>query len=251
MPGEGTGVPGVDPLIYREHGDKPDVDALLTKLRIDAPGAPRVANTQGGERVKKKPKAAKGKGGASGRDQEVMKREGTESASEQGGEKGQGGERARERGGEKAQGGERAREEVAPKGKDAVKRGVNPQWLTLAIVAIVAPVIVLLLVLIMSRTPAPAERMRDATAKETLEAPKASPAIPTAPSAAPSATADVVPTAPTTTTAPNPIMMPSAPQTPSATVAPKAPKGTAREGGPEHTPAAQTSKPKVYKTPEF
>src|SRR5262245_55118509 len=133
MPGEGTGIPGVDPLVYRQPGDNPEVDALLAKLRAGAPGAPQAANAQGAERVKK-PRATKGKGGGSARERGAPKDEEKGSATEQGAEV--------------FQGRERAVEQVAPKGNDAAKRGVNPQWLTFAIIAIVAPVIVLLLALL-------------------------------------------------------------------------------------------------------
>ncbi|MCK6588840.1 MAG: hypothetical protein HUU21_15955 [Polyangiaceae bacterium] len=228
MPGEGTGVPGVDPLVYREVGDNPDVDELLVKLSVDAPGKQQVANSQAAERVKKS-RATKGKVGASARDRGAPKNEGTANASEQ----------RREQ----------ASEQVAPKAKDAVKRGVNPQWLTFAAVAIVGPVIVLLLVLLMSRTHAPAAGTPERTAKEMPPAAEASPTMPITSAAAPSATAAVVPAAPEAIAAPSTAPTPSAIQTASRTTAPPALKGT--PGGLERRPVNRTSKPKVEKTPEF
>lgn len=234
MPGEGTGIPGVDPLVYREAGDNPALEALLFKLRGSVSEAPQAANSQAAERLEE-PRAPKGKGGASARDPQVAKREGTEGASEQVAEK--------------AQGGERAFEQGAPRGKEAVKRGVNPQWLTFAMVAIVGPVIVLLLVLLMSRTHAPTAGTPERTAKEMPQAVGASPAMPLTPTAAPSATVDVVPAAPEATALPSVSATPSATQIPSTTTAPPALTGTPR--GPERRPAARISTSKVEKTPEF
>jgi hypothetical protein len=247
MPGEGSGVPGVDPLVYREPGDDPEVDELIAKLREGAQGKQQAANSQGAERVKK-PRATRGRSGESARDRGAPKSERTKS---------EGTAIPGAQGGEEAQGGRQASGRVEPKVNDGVKLHVNPLWLTFALIAILAPVIVLLLVLLLSRTQTPAEGAREATPKEAQKAPSASPVALTAPSAAPGATADVVPAAPATTAAPSAAVSPSvavspsAPPTSSGPGTPKAPKGAASEGGPGYTPAVRTLKPKVHKTPEF
>jgi hypothetical protein len=111
LPGEGTGVYGVDPLVFLNPGDNAEVDELLEELRTDCDeGDPffvdfrkrkgklnAPANTQGGEGASREAREERGKARAAKR-----------------------------------------------------KGGVSPRWLGYATVAIVGPAVTLLLVLLLS-----------------------------------------------------------------------------------------------------
>lgn len=201
IPGEGSGIPGADPFVYANPGDSEGLKALLTKLAPDDKTGRRAANSQEEEPLRR-PRGRKAKGGTASKGAE-----GTTS--------------------EEARGSEGS----ASRAPGGAKRGVNPQWLTFAVVAIVGPVIVLLLVLLMSRPQAPQEGAMAAGDGDKAKAQGVLPGSP-AVSAAEATSPAAMPSAAPSEVAPKATGLSSA--------TPAAPKATGDSGWKDPKPAAET-----------
>jgi hypothetical protein len=199
MPGEGTGVYGVDPLVFLKPGDDPDVDHLLEELREDCDdGDPFWVDYRKRKGNLKAP--ANSQGGAAEGD---MEREpGDESGSDDK---------------EQAVAIPAARNEEEEKragagGAKAARGGLNARWLQYAAIAIVGPVVALALLVLASRNPSAAEGPRETvTRREISLSPEAS--VGARPPPAGSAFARVAPGAGDPPAAPSVAPAPSEPGT--------------------------------------
>lgn len=208
LPGEGTGIYGVDPLVFLKPGDNPEVDRLLEELKKDCDeGDPFYVDYSKRKKMLRTPANAQGRMAAEGDAREA----------------------------------ERARI-----GTGAEKRGLNPRWLTLAVVAIVGPAITLLLVLLLMRKPMAPDVPREASAAASEGASVSTPhtAMSPNPEAISSTEAS---SAPATMVAPVPLSAPLTPSGGAGSSTPTREKVNAKENDPYET--LSSPKPPTSKLP--